>query len=59
MLWSLPLAILATARARAAAGDANVSAVLDEATAAAEEIGAMTTLAAIEEERDGLTAGQT
>jgi adenylate cyclase len=58
MLWSLPLAILATARARAAAGDADVSALLDEAAAAAEETGAMTTLAAIEEERDGLTAGR-
>ncbi len=58
MLWSLPLAILATARARAAAGDADVSAVLDEAAAAAEETGAMTTLAAIEEERDTLTASR-
>jgi adenylate cyclase len=58
MLWALPLAILATARARAAAGDADVSAVLDEAAAAAEETGAMTTLAAIEEERDSLAAGR-
>jgi class 3 adenylate cyclase/tetratricopeptide (TPR) repeat protein len=54
MLWSLPLAILAVARSRAAAGDTDVSAVLDEATAVAEKTGAMTTLSAIEEERQSL-----
>jgi tetratricopeptide (TPR) repeat protein len=58
MLWSLPLAILALARARAAAGDSDVHAVLDEAAAAAEDTGAMTTLGAIEEEREALAAGR-
>jgi hypothetical protein len=56
---SLPLAILAIARARIAAGDTEVSTVLDEAAAAAEETGAMTTLAAIEEERDSLVPSRT
>ena len=56
MLWSLPLAILAVARARTAAGESDVAEVLDEAAVIAEETGAMTTLAAIEEERDALTA---
>jgi class 3 adenylate cyclase/tetratricopeptide (TPR) repeat protein len=55
MLWSLPLAILSVARARAAAGDTDVGEILDEAAAIAEETGAMTTLAAIEEERAVLT----
>jgi class 3 adenylate cyclase/tetratricopeptide (TPR) repeat protein len=58
MLWSLPLAILAVARCRAAAGDTDVQGVLDEAAAAAEETGAMTTLGMIEEERQSLTAGR-
>ncbi len=57
MLWSLPLAILALARARAAAGDPDVNDVLDEAARVAEETGAMTSLAAIEEERESLAAG--
>jgi class 3 adenylate cyclase/tetratricopeptide (TPR) repeat protein len=56
MLWSLPLAILSIARARAAAGEADVGEILDEAAAIAEETGAMTTLAAIEEERTALAA---
>jgi adenylate cyclase len=58
MLWSLPLAILAIARARAMAGETDVAAVLDEAAAVARETGAMTTLDAIEEERDALAAGR-
>jgi class 3 adenylate cyclase/tetratricopeptide (TPR) repeat protein len=56
MRWSLPLAILALARSRAAAGDPDVTDVLDEAAAIAQETGALTTLAAIEEERDALIA---
>jgi adenylate cyclase len=59
MLWSLPLAILALGRARIAAGDTEVAAVLDEAAAIAEETGAMTTLSAIEEERDSLAPSRT
>ena len=59
MLWSLPLAILAVARTRAAAGETDVSAILDEAAAVAKQTGAVTTLAAIEEERDALAAGRT
>ena len=58
MLWSLPLAILALARARAAAGDPDVNDVLDEAAAVAEKTGAMTSLTSIEEERESLAAGQ-
>jgi hypothetical protein len=54
MRWSLPLALLATARARDAAGEPGVSEALDEAAAVAEETGALTTLASIEEERDHL-----
>ena len=56
MLWSLPLAILAVARARAAAGDPDVDGVLDEAAAIARETGAVTTLASIEDERSALAA---
>ena len=58
MRWSLPLAILAVARTRAAAGEADVDAQLDEAAAIAHETGAMTTLAAIEEERETLAAAR-
>jgi class 3 adenylate cyclase/tetratricopeptide (TPR) repeat protein len=56
MLWSLPLAILSVARARAAAGDTEIEEALDEAAEIAGETGAMTTLAAIEEEREVLLA---
>jgi adenylate cyclase len=56
MLWSLPLAILAVARARAAAGQGGVEEALDEAAAIAEKTGATTTLSAIEEEREQLAA---
>ncbi len=58
MLWSLPLAILAVARTRAAAGEADVDGTLDEAAAIATETGAMTTLTAIEEERESLAAAR-
>jgi class 3 adenylate cyclase/tetratricopeptide (TPR) repeat protein len=56
MRWSLPLALLATARSRERAGEEGVGTALDEAAAAAEETGAMTTLTAIEAERDRLSA---
>jgi class 3 adenylate cyclase/tetratricopeptide (TPR) repeat protein len=58
MLWPLPLAILAVARARAAAGVNGVAEALDEAATIAKQTGAMTTLSAIEEERDALPAGR-
>jgi adenylate cyclase len=56
MLWSLPLAILSIARARAVAGDTDVHALLDEAATVARETGALTTLAVVEEERESLAA---
>jgi adenylate cyclase len=56
MRWSLPLTLLATARARDAAGEDGVGEALDEAAAVAEETGALTTLASIETERDRLAA---
>lgn len=56
MRWSLPLALLAVARTRDAAGRDGVREALDEAAAVAEETGATTTLAGIEEERDRLGA---
>jgi class 3 adenylate cyclase/tetratricopeptide (TPR) repeat protein len=58
MRWSLPLALLATARTRAAAGLGGADAALDEAAVAAEETGAVTSLAAIEEEREALAASR-
>jgi class 3 adenylate cyclase/tetratricopeptide (TPR) repeat protein len=58
MRWSLPLALLATARTRAAAGTDGVDTAFDEATTVAEETGAVTTLAAIEEEREALAASR-
>ena len=56
MRWSLPLTLLATARARDVAGEDGVREALDEAAAVAEETGALTTLASIETERDRLAA---
>jgi len=56
MRWALPLTLLATARARDAAGEDGVREALDEAAAVAEETGALTTLASIETERDRLAA---
>jgi len=58
MRWSLPLALLATARTRAAAGAGGVEEALDEAAAVAEETGAVTSLSAIEEEREALAASR-
>jgi adenylate cyclase len=54
MLWSLPLALLAAGRARNAAGLEGVRETLDRAASIAQETGAATTLAAIEEERNAL-----
>jgi class 3 adenylate cyclase/tetratricopeptide (TPR) repeat protein len=56
--WSLPLALLATARTRAAAGTGGVNEALDEAAAIAEETGALTNLSSIEEEREALAASR-
>ena len=53
--WTLPLALLALARARAAAKEGGVQEALEEATTVATETGAALTLAAIEAERDALT----
>ncbi len=58
MRWSLPLALLAVARTRAAAGLDGVAEALAEAAAMAEETGAVTSLSAIEEERETLTASR-
>jgi len=58
MRWSLPLTLLATARARDAAGEDRVREALDEAAAVAEGTGAVTTLAAVEEERGRLAAAR-
>ena len=52
--WSLPLALLALARARAAAGEDGVEQALTEAEAVATETGSLTTLDAVEAERDAL-----
>jgi adenylate cyclase len=54
--WSLPLALLSLARARAAAGRDGAREALDEATAIVTETGAQTMLAAIEAEREALAA---
>jgi class 3 adenylate cyclase/tetratricopeptide (TPR) repeat protein len=58
MRWSLPLALLGTARIRAAAGADGVEGILDEAAAVAEETGAVTSLSAVEEEREALAASR-
>ena len=58
MRWSLPLCLLASARARDAAGAGGVREALDEAAAVAEEIGAAMTLASVEEERGRLGAAR-
>jgi hypothetical protein len=56
MLWALPLALLALAQARAAAGAEGVEEALDEATVVAEETDATMALLTIEQERETLTA---
>jgi hypothetical protein len=55
MLWSQPLAMLAAGRARIAAGREGAREVLDRAATIAEETGAATTLAVIDEERGALS----
>jgi len=54
LLWSLPLALLALGRARAAAGAPGAREALDEATAVAEKTGAQTVLDSIEVEREAI-----
>ncbi len=56
LLWSLPLALLALGRARAAAGAPGAREALDEAAAVAEETGARTMLDSVEAEREALAA---
>ena len=56
MLWPLPLALLALAQARAAAGADGVDQALDEAATTARETGAVISLQTIEDERQGLIA---
>ncbi len=58
LLWSLPLALLALGRARAAAGEPGAREALDEAAAVTEGTGAKTTLASVEEERDRIAAAR-
>jgi adenylate cyclase len=55
--WSLPVALLALGRARAASGVEGAREALDEAAAVATQTGAQTTLAAVEEEREAIGAG--
>ena len=55
--WSLPLGLLALARARAAAGRDGVGEALDESAEAAESIGAGTQLSAVEAARPELVSG--
>jgi class 3 adenylate cyclase len=57
LLWSLPLALLALARARAAGGQGGAREALDEAAELAAASGARTTLNAIEAERETIGAG--
>jgi class 3 adenylate cyclase/tetratricopeptide (TPR) repeat protein len=57
LLWSLPLALLALARARLAGGQDGAREALDEAAEVAAASGAQTTLDAIEAEREAIGAG--
>jgi adenylate cyclase len=57
LLWSLPLALLALGRARAAAGGDGAREAFDEAAAIAGRTGSQVTLAAVEVEREALSAG--
>jgi hypothetical protein len=56
LLWSVPLALRALAKARAAAGEDGVSELLDEAESVARSTGGELTVASIETERDALAA---
>jgi tetratricopeptide (TPR) repeat protein len=55
LLWSVPLALRALAKARAAAGEEGVPELLDEAEAIAQSTGCQMTVATIEAEREALT----
>jgi tetratricopeptide (TPR) repeat protein len=55
--WSLPLALLALGRARAASGVEGAREALDEAAAVATRTGSQTVLAAVKEEREAIGAG--
>jgi tetratricopeptide (TPR) repeat protein len=57
MHWSLPLALHALGRARAAAGRDGVEEALGEAAAVAKSSGALVTLETIEADRLGVSAG--
>ena len=56
LFWSLPLALLALARARSAAGKPGAREALEEAAAICGETGSLSTLASVEEAREDLTA---
>jgi adenylate cyclase len=56
ILWSLPLTLLATARAHLAGGQEGARELLDEAAATAKRAGTLAHLATIEEEREALSA---
>jgi class 3 adenylate cyclase/tetratricopeptide (TPR) repeat protein len=56
LLWSLPLALLALGRARAAAGVDGAREALDEAAAVATSTGARTMLSSVRAEREALAA---
>jgi class 3 adenylate cyclase/tetratricopeptide (TPR) repeat protein len=58
LLWSLPLALFALGRARAAAGLPGAEGALDEAARIARETGAVVALPEIEAARDELAAAQ-
>jgi class 3 adenylate cyclase/tetratricopeptide (TPR) repeat protein len=57
--WSQPLALLALARARIAAGRSGAREALDEAVAVARETGSLIQVEATKEERDALAVGST
>jgi adenylate cyclase len=56
LFWSLPLALLAVARARGVLGREDAEGALDQAEAEARRTGAMATLQGIEDEREALAA---
>jgi class 3 adenylate cyclase/tetratricopeptide (TPR) repeat protein len=57
LFWSLPLALLAAARARVAAGRDGARDLLDRAAEIAADTGALSTLGAIDEERAAIPTG--
>ena len=56
LLWSLPLALKAQAKARAAAGQGGVAEALDEALEITRSTGCLMSAATIEDEREALAA---